>query len=98
MLYGVKKDSVAIRIPKHAFLQKLLKKVNRPLAQTSANISAQEPLNSVEQIKATFGPAPSRAEGKNRLVSLIIASSKPLGGKPSEIIDLTTKKKVTLRK
>lgn len=89
VLYGVKKESVAIRIPKHPFLQKLLKKVNRPLVQTSVNISAQAPLNSPEQIMTTFG--------KNKLVGLIITSNKPLKGKSSKIIDLTDDKLTRLR-
>ncbi len=88
-LYGVDGKTIALRIPKHAFLQKLLKKINRPLVQTSANLSGQEPLKTAEQLIAAFG--------KNRLVGLIIASRKPLGGKPSKIIDLTTNKAKILR-
>ncbi len=89
-LYGQDSKTIAMRIPKHPFLQKLLKKINRPLVQTSVNISAQEPLNSPEQIMTTFG--------KSKLVGLIITSSKPLMGKSSKIIDLTTKKRVLLRR
>lgn len=88
-LHGVGGETIALRIPRHAFLQKLLKKMNRPLVQTSVNISSQEPLKSAEQIMATFG--------KNRLVGLIIGSSKPLRSKSSSIIDLCAKKVVTLR-
>ena len=82
-------NSCDLRIPKNAFLQKLLKKIDRPLVQTSVNISAQEPLKSKEQIMATFE--------KSKLVGLIISSSKPLKGKSSKIIDLTKEKVVTLR-
>ncbi len=88
-LYGMAKDTIAIRIPKHAFLQKLLKKVNRPLVQTSVNISAQEPLKNIEQIIATFG--------KNRLVGLIIDTGALKGTKPSKVIDFTSIKPVRLR-
>lgn len=90
MLYGVDKKTIALRIPRHAFLQRLLKKVNRPLVQTSANISGQEPLKNEEQIMTTFG--------KSKLVGLILTSGKPLKGKPSKVIDLITKKRVILRK
>lgn len=89
-IHGVDAKTIALRVPKHAFLQKLLKKINRPLVQTSVNLAGQKPLNSVEQIMATFG--------KNRLVGLIIISSKPPGGKSSKIIDLTSEKGVILRK
>ncbi|OGZ65238.1 MAG: threonylcarbamoyl-AMP synthase [Candidatus Staskawiczbacteria bacterium RIFCSPHIGHO2_02_FULL_43_16] len=82
VLYGQDKKTIALRIPNHAFLQKLLKKVNRPLVQTSVNISTQEPLKTAEQIMTTFG--------ENRLVGLIITVDKPLKSKSSKIIDLTT--------
>lgn len=88
-VHGIGKEAIALRIPKYAFLQKLLKKVNRPLAQTSVNISTQEPLNSAEQIMTTFG--------KSKLVGLLVASSKPLKGKSSKVIDLTSKKLTRLR-
>lgn len=88
-LYGVDAKTIALRIPKHPFLQKLLKKVNRPLVQTSVNLTGREPLDSAEQIMATFG--------KSKFLGLIITSSKPLVGKSSRIIDLIGKKVVKLR-
>ena len=88
-LYGVDAKTAALRIPSHAFLQKLLKKINRPLVQTSVNISAGEPLNSPEQIIATFR--------KNRLVGLIIDGGSMKNSKPSKIIDVTNEKLVRLR-
>ncbi len=89
VLFGQDKNTIALRIPKHAFLQKLLKKINRPLVQTSVNISTQEPLNSKEQIIATFS--------KNHLVGLIIDGGVAKNAKPSKIIDLTSKKLTRLR-
>lgn len=89
LLYGVDKGTIALRIPKHLFLQKLLKKVNRPLAQTSVNISTQEPLKNKEAILAAFG--------KNKLVGLIIDGGKAKNGKPSKIIDLSNGKLTTIR-
>ncbi len=88
-LYGVGVKTIALRIPKHAFLQKLLKKINRPLVQTSVNISTQEPLKSIDEILATFG--------KNKLVGLIIDGGSVKSAKPSKIIDLTTNKAKILR-
>ena len=63
-VFGVDKKTIALRIPKNAFLQKLLKKINRPLVQTSVNISSQEPLKNIEAIIEAFG--------KNRLAGLVI--------------------------
>ncbi len=85
-----KGGTIALRIPKHTFLQKLLKKINRPLVQTSANISGQEPLNSGEQIMTTFG--------KSKLVDLIIDGGSLKNAKSSKIIDLTGNTIKTLRK
>ena len=83
-LYGVDKKTIALRIPKYTFLNSLLKKIDKPLVQTSVNISTQESLKSVDDILATFG--------KNPLVGLIIDGRSPKKSKPSTIIDLTTSK------
>ncbi len=79
-LYGVDKHTIALRIPKYSFLNSVLKKVNRPLAQTSVNISAKAPLNTIDQIISTFG--------KNKLVDLVINAGSLKNVKPSKIIDL----------
>ncbi len=84
-----KGGTIALRMPKDTFLLKLIKKLGRPLAQTSANLSDQEPLKSGEQIRATFG--------KSKLIGLIITSNKPLVDKPSKVIDLTGKKLTRIR-
>lgn len=95
-------ETIALRIPKHPFLQKLLKKVNRPLVQTSVNLAGQEPLKTAEQIMATplsgvKGALSVPTFGKSKLVGLLVTSSKPLRGKSSKIIDLTGKKLTVLR-
>ncbi len=95
--YNLKaQKTIALRMPKDTFLLKLLKKYNKPLVQTSANISGQEPLKNAEQIMTTFG--------KSKLVGLIITSSKaraPSTGsgqaRPSKIIDLTGKTLTRIR-
>ena len=76
-VFGIKKNSIALRIPKYKFLNDLLKKINRPLVQTSVNISTQEPLNSAEQIIATFK--------KNKLISLMIDGGELKKNIPSQI-------------
>lgn len=88
-LHGVDEKTIALRIPNHKFLQQVLQKINRPLAQTSVNISSQKPLNSIGQIMATFG--------KNRLVGLIVDGGDAKNAKPSKIINLTSEKLTKLR-
>ena len=89
-LYGVDKKTIAIRIPKYQFLNDLLKKINRPLVQTSVNISTQEPLKNIESILATFG--------KNKLVGLIIDAGSLKKSKPSKMVDLSSSKSKIIRK
>ena len=81
LLDGIKKDTIAIRIPNHPFLLTLLKKIDKTLVQTSVNISNQDPLKSIEQIIATFG--------KNHFVGLIIDGGDVKEAKSSKVIDLT---------
>src|SRR3989344_1860666 len=78
-LYGIKKDTVAIRIPRYKFLNELLKKINRPLAQTSVNISNRSPMEKIDDIIKQFGASNI----------LIIDGGDMKKGKPSKIIDLT---------
>ncbi|KKP55615.1 MAG: hypothetical protein UR46_C0003G0005 [Parcubacteria group bacterium GW2011_GWA1_33_6] len=87
-LYGVDKNTIAIRIPKYKFLNDLLNKINKPLVQTSVNISGKNPLNKINDIINTF-------EG---LDILIINGGNIKKGKPSKILDLTQNTIKTLRK
>lgn len=87
-LYGARKDTIAIRIPKYKFLNDLLKKINRPLAQTSVNISGEPSLAKIGDIAEKF----------NRYKDILIVNSGNLKkSKPSKIIDLTSRIKKTLR-
>jgi len=88
-LYGVAENTIATRIPKYQFLDDLLKRTNRPLVQTSANISSKEPLKDIDKILATFG--------KNKFVDLIINAGVLKNAKPSKIIDLSKGKTKILR-
>ena len=89
-LYGVKKDTIAIRIPKYKFLNDLLKKINKPLVQTSVNISGEPFLIKIGDIKAKFGQL--------KFKIIIIDAGNLKKSKPSKIIDLTSKNKKILRK
>lgn len=89
-IYGVKKESIALRIPKHRFLQSVLKRMKRPLVQTSVNVSSKDPLNRIDQILREFG--------SNKKVGLIVDGGNILKPKPSKIIDISNPKAKVLRK
>jgi len=46
---------IAIRLSKHPIVVQLCTQLNQPLVSTSANLSNQDNLNSIKDIKATFG-------------------------------------------
>lgn len=87
-LYDGGKGTIALRVPKYKPLNDLLKKINKPLVQTSVNISDQEPLRKTEDIINQFG--------KTKDLLFIDAGSLSRRN-PSKIIDLTQNNKV-LRK
>ncbi len=89
-LYGVVKDTIALRIPNYKFLNDLLKKINKPLTQTSVNISGQPSLIKIADIISQFG--------RTGLPMLIIDAGNLPKRKPSVIIDLTKDKNKILRK
>lgn len=88
-IYDGGQGTVALRIPKHKFLLALLKKINRPLAQTSVNISGQPALINVQKIIKQF-------QGLNEIL-FVDAGNLPKR-KPSAIIDLSNNKVKFLRK
>lgn len=73
------KKTIALRIPKYRPLNNLLKKINKPLAQTSVNISGRPELNKIKDIKEKFGESG---------ILIFDAGNLPKR-KPSAIIDLT---------
>jgi L-threonylcarbamoyladenylate synthase len=89
-LFGVAPETIAVRIPKHAFLQKVLKKMKCPLAQTSVNVSGQDPLNSARDIEKIFG--------KSHKVAMIVDGGRIRKIKSSKIIDITNNKNNIIRK
>jgi L-threonylcarbamoyladenylate synthase len=80
-LYGVDRETIAIRIPKYELLLNLVKQLNRPLAQTSVNLSGRLPCRNVKEIISQF-------QNQKYQPDLIIDAGKLLG-KSSKIIDLT---------
>jgi L-threonylcarbamoyladenylate synthase len=89
-LYGQDKKTIALRIPKYKFLNDLLKKINKPLVQTSVNISGEPELKKIKEIIEKF------KDNKNK-PNLIINRGNLLKSKSSKIVDLTREDKVVLR-
>ena len=73
---------IGIRIPKHKFVLDLIKKANRPLAETSVNISGQLPVNSVKNMVKLF-------QNKKNRPDLILDAGVLIKAKSSKVIDLT---------
>lgn len=87
-------NTIALRIPKYKFLNDLLKKVNKPLAQTSVNISGKPALMKISDIlefckKCGMSDIPQ--------ILVIDAGNLPKS-KASTIIDLTNKNIKIIRK
>ena len=76
-----KNDLIAIRIPSHKWLSELLKKVNRPIISTSANISGKETPESYQEIISLF----------EHHVDLIIVESLQKPKSSSTILDISQK-------
>ena len=80
-LYGVATKTIALRIPDHKLINILLKRINRPLVGTSANISGQSPSGNLKVVLRQF-------KGKKHQPDLAIDGG-ILEGKPSRVFDLT---------
>lgn len=88
-----KMGTIALRIPKYKPLNDLLKKINKPLAQTSANISGKPVLNKINDIINFVKKC-----GTSDVPHFLIVDGGDLPKrKPSKIIDLTGKVLTRLR-
>lgn len=81
-LYGVAKDTVALRVPRHKVISYLLSVIGRPLAETSANISGQPASGNIKKVLKQF-------EDQKNQPDLVVRRSASNKAKPSKIIDLT---------
>ncbi|MEK7519295.1 MAG: L-threonylcarbamoyladenylate synthase [Patescibacteria group bacterium] len=90
-IYGVDKNTIALRIPKYPLLFEIMKMVNRPLTGTSANISGKPSSTKIKQVISQFGK-------EKNLPDLILDAGNLKRAKPSSIIDLTKKKLKILRR
>lgn len=82
-----KENTIGIRIPDYQFLNLILNKFNKPLAQTSANISGSPATTKIKEVLEQF-----KAED----VVIVDAGDLP-ETKPSQVIDLTQKHLTRIR-
>ncbi len=73
------RNTVGVRIPDHAWLRDLIRRLGHPLAATSANISGRPPALSAHEVLAQLG-------GR---IPLIVDDGPAPGGVPSTVVDCT---------
>ena len=75
-------ETIGLRIPNHKLVNVLLKKINRPLTGTSANISGKPASTKIKEVLVQFKNQKYRPD-------LIIDAGNLEPSKPSTVIDLT---------
>jgi L-threonylcarbamoyladenylate synthase len=80
--------TLGIRVPNHQLILALVKKFNRPLTSTSANVSGQPPSYSVEKILN---------QTNQKLIDLIIDQGAIPPNPPSTLVDVAGKRAKILR-
>ena len=81
-----KQTTIGIRVPDHALLQQILKKMDRALVQSSANVSDKPPATTVEEAKAYFGDQ-----------DILFADGGVCDSEASTVVDLTEEEPKVLR-
>jgi len=89
-LYGINKDTIALRIPKHRLINKLLKSLDFPLSGTSANISKWLASGKIKEVLKQF-------QYQKEQPDLVVDAGDLKPSKASKVIDIIDKPKV-LRK
>lgn len=89
ILFGNKK-TIGLRIPNYKVLGGLLKKINLPLAETSANISGKSASIRIKEILEQF-------KNQRYQPDLIFDAGNLKKNKPSAVIDLTASKTKIIR-
>ena len=89
-IYGNDKKTIALRVPNYKLVLDLLKKINRPLTGTSANVSGKPIFNDIKDVLKQF-------KNKKPKPDLIIDAGNLPKSKPSLVIDLTKKPPKILR-
>ena len=89
-LYGLDRNTIAVRIPKHGLLLSIVKHIGL-LAETSANVSGQPAPGNIKEILKQFA-------GQKYQPDLIVRHLVSNKSKPSKVIDLTKTPYKILRK
>ncbi len=84
-------ERIGLRIPKHTFVQQLLKSVSKPLTGTSANLAGKQSLVSAAEVAGVF-------EKRKYKPTLVIDGGKLPLSRPSKVIDMSGVKRKILRK
>lgn len=82
--------TIGIRVPKHKFVNLILKQFNHGLAQTSVNISDTPPLQRVADMVRVFGKRKWKPD-------LIFDAGRLPASRPSKVVDMTGEKTKILR-
>lgn len=85
------KNTVGLRIPNYKLVNDVIKKINKPLIGTSANISGKPALTKIKEVKKSF-------ENKKEQPDLIVSVGNLPDGLPSTVLNLSRKKIKILRK
>jgi L-threonylcarbamoyladenylate synthase len=89
-IFGIEKETIALRIPFYPFINSLLETLNIPLAETSANISGLPASTRIDDILAQF-------KGQNYQPDLVINAGDLSESKPSTIINMVHPEIKTIR-
>lgn len=82
-------DKIGIRIPDHPFLLELLRMLNFPLVQTSANISNEATAKSIEEVRNYFDDIALQPD--------LIIDAGEIKGTSSTVIDFTGEEAIVAR-
>ena len=86
-----KEKTIGLRIPNYKLVLELLKKINRPLTGTSANISGKPASIKIKEVLKQF-------KDKKHKPDLVLDAGNLKPNKPSKVIDLTSQKPKILRR
>ena len=80
-------QGIAFRVTSNQVAASLTRKFGRPLTSTSANLTGQTPMLTFKEILDIFGDN----------ADIVLENCKPLHGKPSTVVDLTSKHLAIIR-
>lgn len=85
-LYGIGKETIALRIPGSSQLRSLLRSFGKPMTATSANLAGKNPCRTLQETRKQLAAKPD-----------FFVDGGKLPGRPSRIVDMTAEPYRTLR-